>query len=67
MCPQLMLPWQEGAGGKDHTRVRGPGNNKCHGVGDDNASLLLEDADCYCPGVRIQLTAGVLWEPKEAV
>ena len=37
------------------------------GVGDDDACLLLQDADGCCPGIWVQLASGVLWEPKKAV
>ncbi len=37
------------------------------GVGDDDAGMLLQDADGCCPGVWVQLASGVLWELKKAV
>ena len=41
--------------------------DKCHGVGQDYASLILKDADCSRPRVRIQLAAGVLGEPVKTI
>ena len=40
--------------------------DKGGGVGDYDTRLLLQDANSCCPGVGVQLAAGVLWELEEA-